>query len=384
MHQIQRSGEPPNADSDEVATGIFKHRDGNWGFRADVDGRGKRRQIKRVGFPTRQAAARARIAFLGGDPQALRLSDLTVSEWFDSRLRVIRETLRPTTASNYKFAFDRINGYIGDVPLSDLSEDVIREMYRKMATRYSSDTIATTHGRLRAALRAAVREHQVVRCAADNVTPPSGLPTRPRRTWNFQQLQDFSAYVADQRDSAMWLAWITTGLRRGEMCGLMWRKVSLEAGEITVDWQRTTTAEGQLVEGPTKTKSGTRVVPINPQVVAALRQWRSEQAERRLARGEEWNGGDFVFTTQDGRAYHPSSFDDRLAKLAIGAGLPCVSPHELRHTFASRCLEMNMPVKLVASMLGHSKVETTQNLYQHISPAVAHREADALAQMMLG
>ncbi len=139
-----------------------------------------------------------------------------------------------------------------------------------------------------------------------------------------------------------------------------------------------------MIEGPTKTKSGTRVVPINPQVASALREWKAIQAELRLGSGAGWGGGDFVFTTQDGRPYHPSSFDDRLAKLAKGAGLPCVSPHELRHTFASRCLEMNMPVKLVSSMLGHSKVETTQNLYQHISPAVAHREADALAEMMLG
>jgi integrase len=268
--------------------------------------------------------------------------------------------------------------------LCDLNEEMLRDMYRNMALRYSSDTIATTHGRLRAALRAAVKENQVARCPADNVTPPAGLPTRARRTWNFQQLQVFSNHVASRRDSAMWLAWITTGLRRGEMCGLMWRNVSLDAGEITVDWQRTTTAEGQVVEGPTKTKSGTRVVPINSQVVAAMREWRSAQSEKRLANGHDWCGGDYVFTSQDGRPYHPSSFDDRLAKLAKGAGLPPLSPHELRHTFASRCLEMNMPVKLVSSMLGHSKVETTQNLYQHISPSVAHREADALAQMMLG
>jgi site-specific recombinase XerD len=45
---------------------------------------------------------------------------------------------------------------------------------------------------------------------------------------------------------------------------------------------------------------------------------------------------------------------------------------------------MGMSVKLVSAMLGHSKVETTQNLYQHIDPSVAHRETNALAQRMLG
>ncbi len=229
MSNIHHLAEGATADPEEVATGVFKHRDGNWGFRAETEGRGKRRQIKRVGYPTKMAAYRARIAFMGGNPQAANLSDLTVSEWFIARLQVIRETLRPTTASNYKFAFDRINAHVGDVALTDLSEDLIRDMYRKMALRYSTDTIATTHGRLRATLRAAVKENQVSRCAADNVSPPAGLPTRPRRTWDFEQLKIFANYVSTERDSAMWLAWITTGVRRGELCGLLWPKVSFEA-----------------------------------------------------------------------------------------------------------------------------------------------------------
>jgi integrase len=383
---VQDIGTPDgaeDADNTEVAAGVFKHREGNWGFRGNVPGGGGR-QFKRVGYSTMAAAYSARIAFMSGRSEPAEFADILLRDWFDSWLQVIRETLRPTTASNYKFAFDRITAYLGDVRLGDLNEDMLRAMYRKMAVRYSTETIATTHGRLRATLRAAVKEHRIPRCVADNVTPPAGMPTRARRTWTFQQLQVFSAYVADQRDSAMWLTWITTGLRRGEMCGLLWPKVAFDVAEITVNWQRTLTAENQIVEGPTKTKSGTRVVPINAQVTTALREWRSEQAGLRLASGAQWAGGDYVFTTQDGRPYHPSSFDDRLAKLAKGAGLPPLTPHELRHTFASRCLEMNMPIKLVSSMLGHSKVETTQNLYQHINPAVAHREADALAERMLG
>ena len=383
MPNIRTPGTAEIAESSEVATGVFKHREGNWGFRGNVPN-GDGRQFKRVGYPTMAAAYSARIAFVAGRAEPAESSDMLLRDWFDSWLRVVRETLRPTTASNYKFAFDRIIAHLGDVTLGDLNEDMLRDMYRKMALQYSSQTIATTHGRLRATLRAAVKENRISRCVADNVTPPAGQPTRARRTWNFQQLKVFSNHVLDQRDSAMWVTWITTGLRRGEICGLMWPKVSFDASEITVDWQRTLTAENQIVEGPTKTKSGTRIVPINAQVGAALREWRSAQAQQRLAGGLNWTGGDYVFTTQEGRAYHPSSFDDRLAKLAAAAELPPLTPHELRHTFASRCLEMNMPVKLVSSMLGHSKVETTQNLYQHISPAVAHREAEALAQMMLG
>jgi integrase len=372
-------------DHEGMPTGVFRHTDGSWGFRADATGgRKKRRQIKRVGFNSMAAARNARTAFAAGKLGTGRIETITVSEWFDEHLVVVTETRRGTTAANYKFAFDRINNYIGDVVLSELDEATIRSMYRKMATKYKTATLQTDHGRLRAALRAAVREGRTTRCAADNVTPPPGLPTRKRRTWDFRQLQTFTRAISTERDAAMWTTWVTTGVRRGEICGLRWSKLDLDAREMIVDWQRTVTAQGAIVEGPTKTRKGSRTVPVVAQAGALLREWRAYQAAQRLSLGDAWAGQDFVFTTREGKPYAPSSFDDRLACLADRADLPRLSPHELRHTFATRSLESDMPLKVLSEMLGHTKVETTQNLYLHVSPAMAHEEADAVASRMFG
>ncbi|MGI8881013.1 MAG: tyrosine-type recombinase/integrase [Jatrophihabitans sp.] len=149
-------------------------------------------------------------------------------------------------------------------------------------------------------------------------------------------------------------------------------------------WQRTVTATGQIVEGPTKTRKSSRTVPVVPQAASLLREWRVHQSAQRLSLGTRWPGQDFVFTTREGKPYAPSSFDDRLHYLAAQAGLPRLSPHELRHTFATRSLESEMPLKVLSEMLGHTKVETTQNLYLHVSPAMAHKEADAVASKMFG
>lgn len=330
------------------------------------------------------AARNARIAFLAGRLGTGKIETITVGEWFEEHLAVIAETRRPTTSSNYRFAFERMNPYIGDVMLSELDEQSIRDMYRQMAKKYMTATLQTDHGRLRAALRAAVREVRAPRCAADNVVPPQELPKRARRTWTFDQLRTFSAHVASERDAAMWTCWITMGARRGEMCGLRWPKVDLDRQQVNIDWQRTLTGDGEIVEGPTKTRKGTRPIPIVGQAASLLRDWRAAQAEQRLAMGPNWAGQDFVFTTRRGRPYNPSSFDDRLAVLAKAANLPRLSPHELRHTFATRSLEAGMPVKVLSDLLGHSKVETTQNLYMHVDASMAHREADAVAGRMFG
>ncbi|GAA1878316.1 tyrosine-type recombinase/integrase [Lapillicoccus jejuensis] len=383
MGKINGSEGWSNADAEDMATGVFKHREGNWGFRANVPG-GAGQQVKRVGFATMLAAYAARARYIGGEHDLRKGSQISVDEWFASRLMVIRETRRATTAANYRYAFDRMSPYIGELSLADLDEESLRAMYRKMATRYTNDTLTTTHGRLRAALRAAVRERKIDRCVTDSVSPPPGLRGRVKRTWTFEQLLTFTRHVSTHRDRAMWLLWVTTGVRRGEICGLYWPKVLLDRSEVLINWQRTITAEGRIVEGIPKTDRAERIVPINDQVEGAVREWRSLQAEQRLGAGSEWLGDDYVFTTYQGRPHHPSAFDDRLAHLAKGAGLPVLTPHELRHTYASRCLEHGMDVKLVSAMLGHSKVETTMNLYQHVNPLVAHEAANALAAKMLG
>lgn len=372
------------AEQSDMAVGVFKQSNGEWGFRANVPG-GKGKQVRTRGFPTMLAAYTARIKFLNdGIVMSPSSRGLTVAEWFARHLEVVRETLRPTTAENYQYAYERMTPYIGGFLLRDLNEDAIRFMYRDMAKTSATETLKTIHGRLKATLRSAVRERHMSVCPADNVTPPPGLPKRRKKTWSFEELMAFTAHVHGQRDRALWQAWVTTGARRGEMCGLTWNKIDWRNEEMTIDWQRTRTPKGLLIEGPTKTHQGTRIVPLTDHVVEALKEWRRDQAEQRLASGERWGGGDYVFTTLAGKPYHPDSFDDRLAILARAAGVPVISPHELRHTFASRCLEVGMDVKLVSAMLGHSKVETTMNLYQHVNPAVAKKEANMLAARMLG
>ncbi len=187
-----------------------------------------------------------------------------------------------------------------------------------------------------------------------------------------------------ERDAAMSTTWVTTGVRRGEIRGPRWSKLDPDAREIIVDWQRTLTAQGAIVEGPTETRKGSPTVPVVAQAAALLREWRAYQAAQRLSLGDAWTGEDFVFTTREGKPYAPSSFDDRLACLADRADLPRLSPHELRHTFATRSPESDMPLKVLSEMLGHTKVETTQNLYLHVSPAMAHEEADAVASRVFG
>lgn len=368
-------------DVNSMIPGIFK--DGNkYGFRANVPGGGGR-QVKRRGFLTQDAAYRARVNFLGGVMSPTG-STRTVASWFAEFAEIKRMEKRATTAAGYAKCLNRMLPYIGDIVLSDLNESHLRAAYQEMVPRYATSTILTVHTRVRTALKQATREGLIPRCPADNVSSPKGKTTRKRRVWSFRQLMIFAEYTASQRDAAMWAVFMTTGLRRGEVCGLMWPKVDLDEGAATIDWQRTKTAYGVIVEGPTKTEDGERIAPLSPRVVTALRAWRAGQSALRLTKGEAWRGGDYVFTSKFGLPYFPDSLNQRLNVLTKAAGLPVITPHELRHTFATRAIEDGADIKVLSKLLGHSRVEITMNLYVHPSEEQAREVNESLSDRIFG
>lgn len=375
------------ADTQCVIPGVFKVTDNNYEFRANEPGSGGK-QVRRRGFATQDAAYRARIAFLGGG-RTERAVHITTGEWLDLWLVVVKETRRATTYAGYKRVVDRdLKPAIGDIELHDLTSEHVRGVYRSMvAAGYATATIVTASRRLRTALYAAMNETPpllLANPAGKGVVPPKGKAARPWRLWTFDQLLTFSKYTANQRDAAMWAFWITTGVRRGELAGLRWGSVNLEEGNAVIRWQRTKTADGVVVEGSPKTEAGERTVILAPVVKDALRTWRAEQAALRLKKGERWCGGDHVFTTFKGSAYYPDSLNDRLNNLAEDCELPQTTPHQLRHTYATRALENGLDIKILSTLLGHAKVTTTQDLYQHPDTDMMRDSAESLAARMFG
>ena len=354
------------ADTESVIPGIFKRREGNYGFRANVAG-GKGKQTKVSGFPTQAAAYRARIAYLGG--QEIRSGE-TVAIWFDEFMR--SRVLRETTYANYRYTFSLLEPSLGDVALTDLAEADLRRAYAGLVSAgFSTSTIRSAHDRLKTALKMAVREAKVARNCAENVLPPKGKDAKATDIWTFDQLQCFARYVSAERDRAMWGIWMTTGLRRGELCGLKWSKVNFETNELRIDWQRTLTMTGEIVEGEVKTKKANRVVTPPGSVMSGLKEWQLAQPP-----------SEYAFTSRYHHPYYPGSFEKRLKALARRAGLPEISPHDLRHTFGTRAVENGMEIKLLSTLMGHARVETTLNLYVHPNTDAAHLATEDLATKM--
>jgi integrase len=201
--------------------------------------------------------------------------------------------------------------------------------------------------------------------------------------WSPEQLRVFLNHARQDRLYAAWLLFATTGMRRGEVAGLRWSDVALEAGRVSPRRPRVVVNYEVHVSEP-KTAKGRRSLALDPATVAALRQHRARQAEERLAVGPRWRDSGLVFTWPDGRPLHPERFSKWFEQLARAAGLPRIRLHDVRHSYATAALAAGIPAKVVSERLGHANIAITMDTYSHVLPGLDAQAAGTVARLILG
>ena len=159
----------------------------------------------------------------------------------------------------------------------------------------------------------------------------------------------------------------------------MWSDVRLGERQLFIPRTMTLDVDGHAVVG-TNTKTDThRVVWLTPRTVEALTVWQAAQ-EIRSIRTET----DFVFSVRAGHPLPNTRLQTKHRQVIAAAGVPRIRIHDMRHTFASSALGQGMDIKVVSEIMGHSKVQTTMDRYQHVSVDNQRSVMDALEERLFG
>ncbi len=242
-----------------------------------------------------------------------------LAEWLDTHA----STVKPKTLAGYRHDIDHyIVPRIGRMRLQALRPAVISKLYRELAEHGGRDggplsawTVSHIHRTLRKALADAVHVDQLLAVnPAEQTKRPRHRDVEPTRVWTAQQMNTFLTAARSHRLFAFyWLA-AYTGARRGELLYLRWQAVNLETAEVTFGGS-TAVVRGQRIEGTTK-GGRSRVVSIDGETMAVLREHRRRQAEERLAAGAAWTDtGGLVFTSRWGEPLYPDTVTALMSKL---------------------------------------------------------------------
>ncbi len=362
----RRKNGPPKRNTSGMGS-IYHRQDGYWCAMLTLDDGRRKALYGHTEDEVRQKLIKALKEKQDGTlltEKAPTLSDF-VDHWLED---VAEPKLKASTYVRYVAALDcHVLPTLGKVRLDKLTPQHLNRLYRdKLAAGLAPRHVGHLHRVLHVALKTAVRWGYIIRNVCDLVDPPRVSKTE-QQAFTPEQARQFLAAIEGDPMQAYYVVALTTGMRSGELRALRWEDADLEAGTITVHRSLRRVYRLGWVESEPKTRSGWRTIPLIRPAVDALKAHRAKQAETRLQMGPLWEDHGRVFTNNIGKPLEDTNIAQRsLRPLLAQAGLPQMRPHDLRHSCATVLKALGADLQVISSILGHSSIRITADLYTHV------------------
>lgn len=299
------------------------------------------------------------------------LTDITVKDLLKSYVSHCKTLGRKaTTIHGYEVTAERCYSSVGAILAKSLTTYRLEKFVAEMSdNNLSAKTIKNTVGLLSAAYDHAILIGQLDNNPCRKLTLPQGQP-RDIRIFYLEEIPDFLEAISevDLNEKVAYELALFLGLRRSEILGLREADVDIVQGLVFVHNTRHR-VDGVDIEADTKTKKSTRVLAL-PNILT-LDLARLLETHRQFP----YEKTDLLIQDGFGEPLNGQALASRLARLEKRKGLPNVTLHGLRHTYASLLHSQGVDMANISANLGHSNLTTTANIYTHIlnSPTNASR-----------
>lgn len=333
---------------------------------------------------------------------------LTLNQWYEFWLNEYKKTtVKQGTVDSYRCMYEYyIRDTLGDKMLAEIRSDELQRFFNDMnRSGYSRSTLSLTSVVIGSMFRQAVKNDLIGRNPVDACILPRGRKKVSERQAlsEVQQERLLEAAHGSPIEGILRLA-LGTGMRIGEITGLQWSDINWKKEELYV---RTTLKQDRerrefYLDLP-KTGSSARTIPLLPEMVRVLREEQNRRKTEKREAGVMWRPlpgmEQLVFLQKDGAPVSGQLVRQQLGRLVDemngqlsaaarrrsgSAGrteterMPHLTPHILRHTFATRAIERGIPPKVVQELLGHSSITMTLDLYTHVLPQTKAEEMKKL------
>ena len=282
-------------------------------------------------------------------------------EWLD-RNRVLWK--QSTYSKYYHIVNDIVADTLPSITILHLSEKIIQSEVNKMLTQNRSTSYVRDYVTvINAVLRYAANKGYNCKTKL-HIRFPKKKKAQVQYLSRTEQ-QIFIQYLLKNPDLTKIgiLFALYTGVRCGELCALQWGDIDLKAKTVVIsktlqriqEHEAKSKRKTKIVVMPPKSNDSIRVIPIPDLLMRVLKKYQSEEKDA------------YFLTGLPNRFIEPRCLQNKFKRYIADCGLADINFHALRHTFATRCIEVGFDVKSLSEILGHADVQTTLSLYVHSS-----------------
>lgn len=290
--------------------------------------------------------------------EAIKHSKLTLLEFIDTvflPLYVNDGNKSQITIDFYNNEIKRIRQFFGTVQLRYCDSIKIQEYFKFLRTEYktprgtelSANSLKHCYKTLCTIFKFALTNDYILKNPMDKVPAPK-VPKKKVDAMTQEEAKQFVGALEGTElefRTKVYLM-LTSGLRRGEVCGLQWSDIDFKRGLLSINRAMVKSEGNSCIESTPKTENSIRTIPL------------TRTALEMLLALKTTNKGIWVFKNR-----FPNTLTQQVKKFTKQIGLPDYSPHDLRHTCATLLLQGGTDIKSVATILGHSDASTTLEYY---------------------
>lgn len=288
--------------------------------------------------------------------------DITVKDLLESYIAYCRTLNRKaTTIRGYEIASERLVRSVGKTLARSLTTYQLEKSVALMSDNgLGAKSIKNSISLLSAAYRHAIRIGQLTENPCERLVLPKIVP-RDIRIFTLDEIQPFLDAIAgvDLNEKVAYELALFMGLRRSEILGLKESDVDIVKGMVDIHNTRHRVG-GEDYDDGTKTDRSERTLAMPDIVLLDIA--RLLQVHREF----KYEKCDYLIQDGFGEPLSPQALSSRLVRLEKKKGLPHVTLHGLRHTFASLLHSKGVDMAQISAELGHGNLTTTQNIYTHI------------------
>lgn len=321
---------------------------------------------------------------------------ITIDQWFFTWLFDFKsKDLAPSTFECYEAVYRLYvkDSDIGNIKLIDLRTAHLQRYYTKLLDIDKLDTsnVKRINKTLKTCLKEALKQGYLQKNWCDDVNLPKvKKEDNIKALSKDDQLKLLEALKGIDLELLITFA-LGTGLRLGEVLGLKWNDIDFKDNTLSVkrsvrrivEIQRDGSRNRVLKEVPPKTENSFRTVPIPNSILSKLKSYKKEQNELILSLGEDYQNNNYIFCNNDGTIMDPKKPNRRLSSVLKSNDIELITFHGLRHTYCTRLFEAGVPPKTVQSLVGHSDIETTMNVYTHVMKETKMEAVDKINSIFI-